>query len=60
MAEFFAELKQNLENVDVFYLDSLSYIQHFIAFKGNDNKNANKLVLLCKEVSFTHHHTLNE
>lgn len=60
MAGFFAELKQNLDNVDVFYLDSLSYTQHFLAFPKYGDKNANKLVLLCKEVCLIHHPSYTE
>lgn len=51
MAGFLAEIKQNVENCDVFYLDSLSYSQHFMVPTKNPDKNANKLILICKLVN---------
>lgn len=50
MAGFLAEIKQNVENCDVFYLDTLSYSQQFLAPTKNADKNA-KLILMCKLVN---------
>lgn len=51
MANFYAKLKQSVENCDIFYLDSLSYIKQFVSSKQNAHNDSGKIILFCKEVS---------